>query len=236
MKFFILGDSWGLGEYNKNPKGLDLIPNTGIDYYLKNLGHWIVNKSAGGSGNFGQLRNAYWKLKESSDYDYIIWFHTEPIRDIVEIIIDDTIDGPKQYPEFKTIKDLNLAFKYVNDCNYNFAQNKIYAEFKIPWIVVGGVGRLEDSITNFSFAQHKIYSWPEEILGLNYKLPRNQMHWHRCGEMFVRFVYDKQQVVDELDAVKNYQKLFQRSQLFPDDMHVTRIEYEKLANRILKML
>jgi len=237
MKFFILGDSWGRGEWQiVNSTNMEVVPNTGLDYYLQQMGHIVHNVSAGSACNFGQLRHTYWQLQENSNYDYIIWFHTEPVRDIVEHVINDHIDGPKQYPNFQNIKDFYEATKYINDCNYKFAQETIYKEFKIPWIVIGGVGRLEDSIDDFEFAKYKIYSWPEELLNLDYKLPSNQMHWHRWEEVFSIFKYNKQQVLEELSAVANYQKLAKISPLFPDHMHVVRTEYEKLAHRILKLI
>ena len=237
MKFFILGDSYGVGEYYFKNRIARSIPDTGLDYYLTQLGHSCTNVSVGASCNFGQIRNAYWHLKENSEYDYIIWFHTEPVRDIVEHIIDDPVDGPKQYPKFKNIKDFNRALQYVNDCNYKFAQEKIYKEFNIPWVVIGGLGRLEDSINNYTFAHHKIYSWVEELLNLNFSLPRNLLvTWHRSFEVFDHFEYDKQQVLDELRNVEKYENLLKESPLFPDNSHVIRTEYKKLADRILKML
>jgi hypothetical protein len=236
MKFFILGDSFGLGEWEVNSGIMELVPNTGLDFYLKQLGHSTTNASAGSASNFGQLRNAYWRLKEDSDYDYIIWFHTEPIRDVVTVVIDDPIDGVKQYPDFKNIKDYHKAMSYINNQNYIYAHEQIYKEFKIPWIVIGGVGRLDDTIDTFDFAKYKIYSWAEELLRINYRLPSNQMHWHRWEEVFSTFKYNKHQVLEELSAVTNYQKLTKISPLFPDHMHVIRTEYEKLAHRILKLI
>ena len=239
MKFFIIGDSWGQGEYPLTPNDdLSSIPNTGLDFYLTQLGHTVKNNSKGGACNFGQLRHAYWTLKDSvdCDYDYIVWFHTEPVRDIVEHVIDDPVDGPIQYPEFSSIKDINQAMQYINECNYRYAQDIIYQEFQIPFIVIGGVGRVEESIDRFEFARYKIYSWTEELLNLEYRLPRNQMRWHRWHEVFSTFSYDRAQTLEELDAVSNFQQLLKKSPLFPDDMHVIRTEYEKLAHRLLEIV
>ena len=239
MKFFIIGDSYGCGEWEikSKSKTMTLVPDTGVDYYLKNLGHDTTNLSAGSACNFGQLRTAYWKLKENCNYDYIIWFHTEPVRDIVEHIIDDPTDGLKQYPNFKNIKDYSVALKYINECNYAFAQDRLYAEFNIPFIVIGGVGRLEDSIDNFTFAKYKIYSWIEELLNINYKLPKNLNGWQRSKEVIDYFdLFDKQSVLDEITQAENYQRLLNLSSLFPDSVHPCREEYETLAYRILNML
>jgi len=236
MKFFILGDSWGIGEWQTIDGLTTCVPNSGVDYYLGQSGHTITNVSAGSASNFGQLRHAYWTLKKQSDYDYIIWFHTEPSRDIVEHVIDDPIDGPLQYPDFKKIKNYHDAMSYINERNYIYAQETIYNEFNIPFIVIGGVGRLEDCIDNYSFAVHKIYSWTEELLDLSYRLPRSILQTQRWIEIFSTANYDKQQVLDEMIKVENYQNLLKTSPLFPDNAHVIRTEYEKLAHRLLEMV
>jgi len=237
MKFFILGDSWGCGEYSKLSKNLLPIPNTGVDYYLRNLGHTVTNEARGGSSNFGQLRHAYWTLKENSDYDYIIWFHTEPLRDIVNTVIDDAVDGPIQYPNFKNIKEYDQALTYINDRNYQYAQDTIYTEFGIPFIVIGGPGRLEDCIDNYTFARHKIYSWIEKLLNLDYRLPRNQMDWHRCPEVFSTFNYkNRLPILQELQEVDDLQKLLIKSPLFPDNSHPSRDCSKKLAQQLIEMI
>ena len=158
------------------------------------------------------------------------------MRDIVEHVIDDLIGGAIQYPEFSTIKDFDQAMQYINTRNYQFAQDVIYQEFQIPFIVIGGVGRVEDSIDQFEFARYKIYSWTEELLNLEYRPPRNQMRWHRWHEVFSTFSYDRAQALAELDAVNNVQQLLNNSPLFPDNNHVIRTEYEKLAHRLLEMV
>ena len=89
MKFFILGDSWGVGEWTKKSGRFESIPNTGLDYHFTQLGHTVTNISAGSAGNFGQLRHAYWTLKENANYDYIIWFHTESMRDTILTKVND---------------------------------------------------------------------------------------------------------------------------------------------------
>jgi hypothetical protein len=236
MKFFILGDSWGVGEYKIVNKIMVPVPYSGPDYFLSQMGHKVTNISQGSSSNFGQLRHAYQTLKKYHEYDFIIWFHTEPVRDIVETIIDDQVDGVKRYPDFLQIKSYHAALEYVNTCNYEFAQETIYAEFKIPFIVIGGLGRLEDTIYNYEFAKYLIPSWIEEMLKINYKLPRNFLTWHRWAEVFNNFVFDKSEVLAEFEQVQNYQELLKNSNLFPDNGHPCKEEYQKLAYRLLDML
>jgi hypothetical protein len=237
MKFFILGDSWGLGEYRLADGRLELVPDTGLEFYLTQLGHTVTNISAGSASNFGQLRDAYWRLRDHADYDVIIWFHTEPIRDIVETVIHDPVDGPIQYPDFGSIKNYADALTYINQRNYAYAQDTIYSEFKIPFVVIGGVGRLEQSIDQYDFAKYTIHSWMQELLNLDYPLPRNQLIWNRWSEVFDTFNYsDRQHVLEELESAEHFQQLLKQSLLFPDDMHVVGPEYEKLAVRLLEII
>jgi hypothetical protein len=236
MKFLIIGDSWGIGEYLRIDGKSEPIPNTGLEFYLIQLGHIVTNISSGSASNFGQLRHAYWHLREQSDYNYIIWFHTEPIRDIVETVIDDPVDGQIQYPKFDTFKNYADALTYINESNYTYAQKTIYKKFQIPFIVIGGVGRLEDSIAKFSFAKYKIHSWTQELLNLNYQLPRNLMMWHQWPKVFDTFDFDdRQYIIQELESSKNYQDILKQNALF-SNYHVIRTEYEKLALRLVEMI
>lgn len=233
MKFLIIGDSWGIGEYKIKNCIMEAVPDTGLEYYLTQLNHTVTNLSAGSACNFGQLRNARTHLDDvCNDYDYIIWFHTEPVRDVPDTIIDDEIDSPNQFPEFSSIKDFDQAMEYISYQNYKFAQS-IFDQHYVPFVVIGGIGRLSKSIDDFSFAQIKIYSWAQELLGCDFELPVNFFNRVRLKETFEKFEFDRQAVLQHLESTNRYQRECARSKLFPDGVHVHRDEYKKLANRLL---
>ena len=240
MKFLIIGDSYGLGEWKLlsplDPSAQVLVPDTGLDYYLRQLGHSVTNWSVGADCNFGQLRHAYWSLKENSNFDYIVWFHTDPIRDVVEHVLNDPVDGPIQFPEFSKIYNFELAMQYINKCNYLYAENTIYQEFKIPFIVIAGVGKLEESIDQFNFVHYKIHCWTQEILNLDYPVSRHLLGWWKSHKIFENFEYDKKQLLEMIEEADHYKKLLNDSDLFPDHVHVCRNEYKKLATRLLEIL
>ena len=171
MKFFILGDSWGVGEWTKKSCRFESTPDTGLDYYLTQLGHTVTNISAGSAGNFGQLRHAYWTLKENSNYDYIIWFHTESMRDIEEILINQPDESQQYFPDFD-ISNFESGLDYLDFQNYKYAQT-ITDDYNIPFIVIGGQCPVNPVITQFSFAQYIIHSWLAELLELNFIPPKN---------------------------------------------------------------
>jgi hypothetical protein len=235
MKLIIIGDSYGVGEYQILHHKMEPIANTGLDFYLKNIGHTVDNLSAGSASNFGQIRNLKTHLTEkNSNYDYVIWFHTEPIRDIVETIKDDPVDGPKQYPNFFDFDDFDQACEYVNEQNYSFVQ-RIFDTFTIPFITIGGVGRIDACIEKFNFSKLVITSWIEDALNIK-NLPRNFLGWHRWEEALNIKNFDKQTLFAHISATQKYQQLLKESTLFPDDNHMVRTEYQKLSLKIDEFL
>jgi len=239
MKFFILGDSWGVGEWNKINGKFESIPNTGLDHWLRENAHSVTNISAGSAGNFGQLRHAYWTLDQHSDYDYIIWFHTECIRDIEEIIINGPDEARIQYPNFDST-NINQSLQYIQLQNYKYAQ-QLYEHYQIPFIVIGGQSTVPDTIKNYSFAHWVITSWLQELLKLEYLPPENTFFsWGKIERILDHFNIDRKQYIldhyDQLERAKEIVKLAQHSKLFPDDCHPCRHCYQILAERILQNL
>jgi hypothetical protein len=239
MKFFILGDSWGVGEWIKKNGVFESVPNTGLDYYLSQLGHTVTNISAGSAGNFGQLRHAYWTLKEKSDYDYIIWFHTESMRDIEEILIKDPAEGQRYFPDFD-ISNFESGLDYIDFENYKYAQT-IADEYNIPFIVIGGQYQVNPVIDQFSFAQHVIPSWLAELLELKFTPPKKYLlPWDKIKRILDHYNVDEKKFIveniDQLDRGKEILKLFYKSPLFPDNGHPSSECFRQLAQRILAMI
>jgi hypothetical protein len=239
MKFFILGDSWGVGEWTNKTGMFESVPDTGLDYHLTQLGHTVTNISAGSAGNFGQLRLAYWTLKENSDYDYIVWFHTESMRDIEEIIINDPDEGQRYFPDFD-IGNFESGLDYLDFENYKHAQT-IADEYNIPFIVIGGQCTVNSVIDQFSFAKHTIPSWLTELLDLNFVPPKNTFFsWEKIKRILNHYgISEKEFIVsniDQLDRAKEIQELANKSALFPDNVHPSSDCFKQLAQRILAMI
>lgn len=239
MKFFILGDSWGAGEWTKKSGQFEKVPDTGLDFHLTQLGHTVTNISEGSAGNFGQLRHAYWTLKEKSDYDYIIWFHTESMRDIEEILIKDHNEGQRYFPDFD-ISNFESGLDYLDFKNYKYAQT-IADEYNIPFIVIGGQCPVNPVIDQFSFAQHIIESWLAELLNLNFAPPKNTFFsWDKIKRILDHYNIDKKKFIinniDQLDRAKVIQDLAIKSPLFPDDGHPSSDCFKQLSQRLIKMV
>jgi hypothetical protein len=235
-RFFILGDSWGCGEWTLDSGQFESVPDTGIDYHLAQLGHTVTNISAGSAGNFGQLRRAYWTLKEKSDYDYIIWFHTESMRDIEEFLIKEPIEAKIQFPKFKMSLNFNSVLRYINQQNYQYAQN-LYDEYQIPFIVVNGQSPLDTIIDNYSFVKHTI-PWLVELLNLNFDPPPNTFFgWEKIQRILEHYSVNEKQFITnnivDLDKSKIIVDLAKKSKNFPDDGHPSSDCFKQLANRVL---
>ncbi len=78
----IAGDSWGCGEWlDSFLHGRNILAHTGIEQFLKDDGHDVVNASATGQSNkvvVGRLIDALSK----KNFDYIFWIQTDPLRDL----------------------------------------------------------------------------------------------------------------------------------------------------------
>ena len=239
MKFFILGDSWGVGEWALEGQKFILVPDTGLDYHLRQLGHTVTNISASAAGNFGQLRHTYWTLKENSDYDYIIWFHTESLRDIEEILIKDPKEGQRYFPNFN-MNNFEAGLDYLDFENYKYAQT-IADEYHIPFILIGGQSPVNSTITQFSFAQYIIHSWLAELLNLKFVPPKNTLlSWDKIKRILNHYKINEKEFIinniDQIDKAKVIEDLALKSPLFPDHTHPSGECFKTLAQRLVNMI
>jgi hypothetical protein len=238
MKYFIMGDSWGVGEYcltNNSLTEMESVANTGLDYYLCKLGHTVTNISAGSAGNFGQLRHAYHTLMENSDYDFIIWFHTESLRDIIQICIDDPAEQQIEFPDFVMHTNFRSVSNYIDMQNYNYAEN-LYLEYNIPFIVIDGQSPMNKNIGNYTFVKHSI-PWMKELLQLKIDPPLfSAFGWQKVQTILKHYNITEKDFIlenlDDLDQAENVINLLKASDLFPDNSHPSRKCFEKLARRI----
>jgi hypothetical protein len=234
MRFLIIGDSWGLGEFDPAGPECTLVPNSGLDYYLTKLGHEVVNTSMIADSNFGQIRYArYSFLEHDSNYDYVIWFHTEPIRDIIYTAWSDS----EEQEQFKDFHNMNYAdaMEYINLQNYKYVERELYNVYRVPFIVIGGVGKLSNSIHNFSFAKHTIPSWFSELLGVEVK--ENDFKFKDIDKILEHFSkYDKQGILDAIEYAEKVQSIASTHPNFPDGGHTCRSAYQQLAHRIIEMI
>ena len=233
MKFCIIGDSWGTNhpkQFNYGCLSNELIAR----------GHDVLNISAGGGSNFGQLQNLVCQVLEKNnvDFDYIIWMLGEPSRDFTEFISldfgNDELAGKSQFPEM-TFNDLYKDLKYIEYRNYLFAQ-EIYDKFKIPFIIIGCSGSITNFSENFNFAKWRLKSWNQEICGLT-EMPVNCYRTH-IKLMIEYGKYDEIVATEELTRQSILYELMRTTgnKNYPDGFHPSTELYIELVGRILNAI
>ena len=231
MKFFIIGDSWGVGS---EPEIAMEHKNIGIDYYLKKLGHTVTNISANSAGNFGQLRHAYYTLLENNNYDRIIWFHTESIRDIIEICIQDPQEQQKYFPDFEMHSDFGKVLDYVDRQNYQFAQ-ELYNKYHIPFIVIDGQTPMNKTVGDYSFVKHNI-PWIQTLLELEVDPRFTFSSWPKIQTILKHYKISERHFIenniDDLDFSQSIVEYASESDLFPDNSHPSTKCYELLTKQV----
>ena len=237
MKFIIIGDSWGYGEYapESREKKTSIITHGGVAQHLQEAGHMVKNLSCPGDNNTRQLRLLTNEL-EQNKYDQIIWFQTEPLRNLFEY-------GPFWEPQDCWDYDVSHCDKANYDSydvvltdlfrkTYDIAQ-KIHDKHRIPFFVVGGMSPVHESISEYEFFNGKIWSWGKDLTGLYH--PHNS--YYHTGK-FVGLHVDKlhdQRMVEEFSAARAYEDSQETSPFFQAS-HPTRQAHLDLTNRILSKI
>ena len=233
-RFLICGDSWGVGAYRyigNPPVSIEPIANTGLDYYLTQSGHVVTNIAKGNASNFLQLKELATVLETDNNYYYVIWFQTEPNRDIINTVLGNKLESAIQYPQFD-ITDFSKCMSYIKDRNYYYAQC-VYDKFKVPFIVVGGLSSIDPTIKNYSFPAAVIPNWLDDITDSQYDLAEN-MHQDNMLTVLTNFTnVDKVYMVEELDKMKVIEDALETHPNFSNGVHPNAQQFEILTSRLL---
>lgn len=132
-KILIAGDSWGCGEWGNYSAVEPLfsgrnhaITHLGLEQYLIDDGHEVHNLSKGGLSNNSTVINIQDNLHHN--YDYIFWFQTDPVRDILRwdqekskwfntfdhLVLMQEIDLRRVY---KNLNQLNTKIHCIGGCS-----------------------------------------------------------------------------------------------------------------------
>ena len=129
-KILIIGDSWGCGEWRWSRPGVGGPVHPGLELYLKEYGCDVTNLSVGGSSNSEILDRLNDCIKINNSYDVIIWFQTDPLRDL-QPYADNIEIFKKDKEDFILVHDELL--------------DSIYAKFNslnLPIYCLGGTTKL----------------------------------------------------------------------------------------------
>ena len=245
MNLCIMGDSWGARRVTeKDPPehatGYDpqkLI----VDQLCEQCGHTVLNISKNGASNFGQLKTLRYNILEKNliNFDYIIWFHTEPVRDFTEFVsLDynspgDKFDGNIQFPNL-SFKNFYTDIEYLKFQNFKYAQS-LYKRFKIPFILIGGAGPIGHMHAKFNFVHWKLNSWNQELCGFT-TMPKN-CYLHHVVKMLNYGDYNREEALKEMTNLEKLDILMHNNQtIYGDKAHPSVNLYPNIINRIQKHL
>jgi len=129
----IIGGSWACGEWG-NHGGQYQVLHPGTSQYLQQAGHRVINMAEGGASNWSQIDriSPHHALGHNlRDADVVLWFMTDPLRDI-------------KGPQPSTIRDLHREqTRLLTDSMKNLA--KIVGDREV-WLV-GCVGRVLERVS-----------------------------------------------------------------------------------------
>lgn len=217
----IVGDSWGTingmapEKRRQNPHLAEL---------LKNKGHRVTNVSIPGGSNgqsMAAMRKHVKKIRKRMPYDvdYVIWFHTESLRDRYP----DMLEQPFDIMELTRQQASMLYIEW----------RELLKKVKARDIIIGGQAPV---ITNLLVHEpyHMIEDWRSELLNIpsvmTHSICHHDLFEHpNCTNSYedrLAMLADNERIVD----------MERKSPLFPDDAHPGGEAHQALFERIQPLI
>lgn len=212
IRIAILGDSWGVPNYF----GGSSISHHHIEWLLKfNGGHVVTNFSRNGGSNLETLQRLYDAFDVGYKCDLVIWFHTEPLRDVDIDKIPDTYKLQElNDKKAVTIYKFASQVKYKSDCK---------------WLVIGGQAPINKTLFD-KLSEHEFikYDWRSELAGEH--VPESPA-WGRKYFLENEKWADTDDVKNQwLDIHLSVQNQLYKCSMFPDGGHPGAEAHEQLFN------
>ena len=221
MNILIIGDSWGVPNYpSPDPavRHYGSLPEHHTEFLLKNLGHNIYNFAKNSGSNLQSIYAAR-KFLDSTDVkvDWIIWFHTEALRDRSKIHLDDFY--------IPVILEQLYTIIYIE-----FEKFRINAA--ADTIVIGGQAPVADCFYKIVNATHVIKDWRSEILEQPLEPIHTLCHLDIIEKSSDSIEY-KNRLMQNHDLILDLKK---SSDDFPDNCHPGQQAHENLVYRLQALI
>jgi hypothetical protein len=242
----IIGDSWGVPNYPPteyiksavekirkysskdveiNVKHLGDPPETHLEFLLRANGYDVINFSKNGGSNLETIRQAMqFVLENNCEVDWLIWFHTESLRDRNEILVSEHVKF--SIPELTT----NLAVLAYQEFS------NLVSTLKCRCVVIGGQAPvLIDQFQEIAGVPDMLIAdWHSEILGVD--LPFS--HGVCNLDLFespncIDSTEEKTKMLDDIDTVL---RLDYESNEFPDNAHPGKNAHKQLFDKITTLI
>lgn len=174
MKILIVGDSWGIGEWN--PECTKILHH-GLTYYLNQDEHTVTNISHGGISNLdivNRLNHYFNRCQELPDL--VLVFQTEYSRDYKHKNMQEDF-GSKDFDNIKKLEDLRN--KWIE--RFYFRLSEISKKFSLPIKIIGGCSDAMnfDDMSKDYFGCHIVcQSFTNLVLNGNHKTQTPVYSWY----------------------------------------------------------
>lgn len=216
--FLIAGDSWGCGEWGSDPYE---VKHTGLQHFLEQSGHEVKNISKGGNSNSGTFILLENSLQAEPVPDYIIWFQTDPLRDL------------RPYDNFKnivTIEHMQAISKVRLYLTYKKLNNlgvKIYC--------IGGLSKLNIKLMKDYKNLIPMIPSVKELC-----VP-DHCHSNIAFSDWIKFISKEFQDFDELISIKHeFDNFFENPSnkvfFWPDGVHPNRYGHKIIFDKLCDTL
>lgn len=212
----IVGCSWGEGVWGDPDQGGGII-DPGLGGFLENDGYYVVNVSTAGQSNY----LGYHRLvsQEPVNFDYIIWFFTDPIRDL-------------RSNNFEIFDSADINFEKILEIQHKLTVNAFenFNSLNKPIYCLGGTVKLDLELIKNYKNLIPIIPCITEFLEPTYVHPKLwQSDWiNKIDKQFSLECLDKFLVEkNKQDNLRNYKKYF-----WPDGGHPNKLGHQKIYEKI----
>lgn len=237
----LLGDSWSQGELTlkTDGHGHDVV-HKGIEQYLLDSGHTVFNMGILGGSNT-QATHCYEKFSEQADF--VLWFQTDPLRDInwdyYQLFIKPLLD----LKSIKAVFDAQVLFVYdrMNKIALSRSQKiHVIGGFSVvaPFIndfanldnFIPNVSALIDPKTKFDFYGYFIqFDWFTNII--EYCRKHNLFNEDQLTDLkkeYIDMTAEHIRIIEYMNSNKQY--------YWPDGMHPNREGHKIIFNKVEKLI
>ena len=213
----IIGDSWGCGEWNFVPGVVGTtITHTGLEQYLKDDNHKVVNLSRAGNQNFESVDSLEKYLQEATVIPTtVFWFVTCPLRWPRGIVYNN----PNEFG----IQQLTIVLEYAN---------YLAEKYNLTIYALGGLCDIPSEITQLQFTKIKI-PIPSISSLLIADFPKSMF-----GEIKeIHHIKIKELALDVINEIEKKFNVFRVAEnLFPDGGHPSKKVHYEIFKQIKKYL
>ncbi len=227
-----MGDSWACGEWGLNSNNQYSLLHRGTSLYLQEAGYEVFSLAKGGSSNKKQVDQLL-KTAALMDRppDHIIWFLTDPFRDICQYYVD-------RAPVLQGMSATLIEYQAQREHLLREQFNRIRS---LEVILIGGAcpipAWVRDEYYNIETVVPDLRCWllpdaePCDLINRAWQFPESADyalidHWEQQHD-----IYKKHRDMAKYQIDSDSHKFF-----WPDGVHPNRLAHRMLTDYLLQTL